>query len=307
MKYAIYLLLAICAMVTACTVEKTDYDAEIATDTTEYFDFEEVTTIKKGDYKVTIEALNGTLYKGYNEIHIIIVHAQTDEQIKNADLAFLPILTDANGNKSSCPHEYSLSYDAINGYYQGYSVFTNASSTTSSWDLYIDFAIGNDLNKLVESVTVEEQVNKNLNMTAFTGQDNNQYFIALVAPQSPDVAKNDLVAGIYKFIQPNQPAGDFPDPSQYTYAIVDDHSLLLDPRMPEPSMGNHSSPYNENLTQGNDGLYHGVVNYTMTGNWTLNFIFQDVNGKTIKGTEVPIDFTPGIEGKKSELYIDILF
>ncbi|MDO6761158.1 hypothetical protein Q4566_13180 [Tamlana sp. 2_MG-2023] len=307
MKYAIYLLLAISAMVTACTVEKTDYEAEIATDTTEYFEFEEVTTIKSGDYNLTIEALNGTLYKGYNEIHINIVNAQTDEQVKNADVTFLPILTDANGNKSSCPHEYTLSYDATNDYYLGYSVFTDESSTTSSWDLYIDFTISNNSNALVESVSVEEQVNKNLNMTAFTGNDNVQYFIALVAPQRPDVAENDLVAGIYKYIEPTQAAGDFPDPSQFTYAVVNDHTLLLDPRMPEPSMGNHSSPNNEDLTQQNDERYHGVVNYTMTGNWTLNFIFQDANGKTIKGTEVPTDFTPGIEGVKSELYIDILF
>jgi hypothetical protein len=77
--------------------------------------------------------------------------------------------------------------------------------------------------------------------------------------------------------------------------------------MPEPSMGNHSSINNKDLTQQNDGLYHGVVNYTMTGNWTLNFIMLNQNGKILKGTEVPTDFTPGVEGVKSELYIDILF
>ena len=77
--------------------------------------------------------------------------------------------------------------------------------------------------------------------------------------------------------------------------------------MPEPSMGNHSSPNNKDLVQGDDGFYHGVVNYTMTGNWTLNFIFMNQNGKILKGTEVPKDFTPGVECKKSELFIDILF
>jgi len=72
-------------------------------------------------------------------------------------------------------------------------------------------------------------------------------------------------------------------------------------------MGNHSSPNNQDLTQQSDGLYHGVVNYTMTGNWTLNFILQDESGQTIKGTEVSTEFTPGIDGEKGELYIDILF
>lgn len=72
-------------------------------------------------------------------------------------------------------------------------------------------------------------------------------------------------------------------------------------------MGNHTSPNNQDLTQRDDGLYHGVVNYTMTGNWTLNFILVNQNGLIVKGTEVPTTFTPGVEGAKSELYIDILF
>ncbi|KAB1066565.1 hypothetical protein F6U93_14195 [Tamlana haliotis] len=307
MKYSNYLLLAISVVAVSCTVEKTDYEAEIATDTTEYFDFEEVSTINTGDYNLTIEALNGTLYKGYNEIHVTLEHAQSQEELSNAAVTFLPILTDANGKQSSCPHDYQLTYDTANGYYVGYAVFTDITSSTAGWELFMEVTLSGEIQAVSQTITVEEQVNKNLNMTAFTGNDNVQYFIALVAPQRPDVAENHLVAGVYKYIEPTQVAGDFPDPSQFIYAVVNDHTLLLDPRMPEPSMGNHSSPNNEDLTQQNDGLYHGVVNYTMTGNWTLNFIFQDAQGNTIKGTEVPTDFTPGIEGVKSELYIDILF
>jgi len=77
--------------------------------------------------------------------------------------------------------------------------------------------------------------------------------------------------------------------------------------MPEPSMGNHTSPNNVDLTRHDDGLYYGVVNYTMTGNWTLNFILVNQNGFIVKGTEVPTTFTPGVQGVKSELFIDILF
>jgi hypothetical protein len=45
----------------------------------------------------------------------------------------------------------------------------------------------------------------------------------------------------------------------------------------------------------------------MTGNWTLNFIMQNQVSKILKGTIVPTTFTPGVEGVKSELHIDILF
>ncbi|CDF77784.1 conserved hypothetical protein [Formosa agariphila KMM 3901] len=307
MKFPKFLVIAMCIVVASCTIEKTDYEAEIATETTEYFEFEEVSNLISGEYAVSIEALNGTLYKGYNEIRVKIFNTQTAERLENSEVTFLPILTDANGNKSSCPHLYNLDYVATEDYYLGYAVFTSESDTTVSWQAYIDFKDGSQSFAINQPITIEEQTNMNLNMTAFTGNDDEQYIIALVSPQSPGVSENDLVAGIYKYNKPEEPAGTFPDLSQYSYSIVQDYTLVLDPRMPEPSMGNHSSPNNQDLTQQSDSLYHGVVNYTMTGNWTLNFILQNENGKIIKGTLVPTDFTPGIEGVKSELFIDILF
>lgn len=307
MKHLHVLVIAIFVVITSCTLEKTDYEAELNIETTEFVEFEPVTTLTNGNYSISIEALNGTLYKGYNEIHLKITNTQTNANLEGADVTFLPIFTDANGNKSSCPHDYHLDYNAIEGYYSGYSVFTSESDSTVNWTLYIDFEDNGEAYATHQTITVEEQTNLNLNMTAFTGNDNEQYFIALIAPQSPSVAQNDLVAGIYKYNKPENPAGTFPDLSQYSYAVVNNYTLLIDPRMPEPSMGNHSSPNNEDLTQQSDGLYHGVVNYTMTGNWTLNFILKDESGQTIKGTEVSTEFTPGIEGAKGELYIDILF
>ncbi|WP_405607105.1 hypothetical protein [Polaribacter sp. Asnod1-A03] len=307
MKHLHVIVFVVFVMISSCTLDKTDYEAELNVETTEYIEFEEVTAITSGDYKISLEALNGTLYKGYNEVHLTISNTETDESLENSEVTFLPIMTDANGNKSSCPHAYQLSYDATENYYVGYAVFTSESDSTVDWQLYIDFTNNDETQSVNETIYIEEQTNLNLNMTAFTGNDDAQYFIALVAPQSPSVAQNDLVAGIYRYNPPTSEAGTFPDPTQYSYSVVNNHTLLLDPRMPEPSMGNHSSPNNEDLTQENDGLYYGVVNYTMTGNWTLNFIFNDENGQTIKGTEVSTEFTPGVEGERGELHIDILF
>lgn len=307
MKQLHFIVIAIFVVITSCTLDKTDYELELNVDTTEFVEFEEVTSVISGDYSISIEALNGTLYKGYNEIHLKISNTLTNQFLEGLDVTFLPIMTDANGNKSSSPHQYQLEYDATEAYYVGYAVFTSESDSTVDWQLFIDFIYNNKTQSISKIITVEEQTNKNLNMTAFTGNDNEQYFIALVAPQSPNVAQNNLVAGIYKYNQPTNAAGTFPDPSQFSYSVVENHTLLLDPRMPEPSMGNHSSLNNQDLTQENDGLYHGVVNYTMTGNWTLNFILKDDNNNVVKGTEVSTEFTPGIEGERGELHIDILF
>lgn len=308
MKKLNFLVVAILfAVTTSCTLDKTDYEAEISTVVTEHSEFKEAVSIHKDIYKISIEALNGTLYKGYNDIRLKIVNTQTNENIHTSQVTFLPIRTDTDGSNISCPHHYNLEYNSVDQYYSGYAVFTSQSHTLKNWELYITFTDNNQTHSVNHDILVAEQSNKNLNMKAFTGNDGAQYFIALVAPQRPKIAENKLVAGIYKYNQPIDEGGVFPDPSQFSYSEVVGYTLLLDPRMPEPSMGNHSSINNQDLTQQSDGLYYGVVNYTMTGNWTLNFIMLNQNGTVVKGTEVSTDFTPGIEGAKSELYINILF
>lgn len=307
MKFFNVIAIVISIVTMSCTLDKTDYEAEINTIVTEYYEFEEAASLTSGNYKISIEALNGTFYKGYNELHLKVIDTQTNQNINDSEVTFLPIMVDSDNNVTSCPHLYTMIYDAVNGYYSGYSVFTHTSSSVENHELYISFTVNNQSYSVHGEISVQEQTNKNLNMTSFTGNDGEEYYIALISPQKPNVAENELIAGIYKYNQPVNPSGNFPDPAQFSYSTVDGYTLLLDPRMPEPSMGNHSSPNNQDLTQQSNGLYYGVVNYTMTGNWALNFIMLDQNDQVVKGTEVPTDFTPGIEGVKSELYIDILF
>lgn len=294
------------AVTTSCTLDKTDFEAEINKDVTEFFEFKEVTSFNSGPYKISIEALNGTLYKGYNEIRVKIFDNQS-QMLNTSEVTFLPVHTGSDNIATSCPHRHQLIYEEEGNYYSGYVVFTSVSNTMENWNVYIAFTDHYQTYNAKQFVTVKNQANMNLNMTTFTGNDGIEYCIALVAPQKPKVAENEMIAGIYKYNQSVTTIENYPDPSQFSYVEASDYTLLIDPRMPEPSMGNHSSPNNVDLTQHTDGLYHGVVNYTMTGNWTLNFIMMDPNGQVIKGTQVPSDFTPGIEGAKSELFIDILF
>lgn len=307
MKSFKYVVFTIFFVITSCTIDKTDYEKEINAEVPEYSEFKEAISLNTDKYKISIAALNGTFYKGYNEFHLEITNTQNSQNVTASAITFLPVMSSSNETKSSCPHKYNLEYDSVNKYYSGYSVFTSESLVTASWKIYVSFTVDNQVYNVESDIVVEKQNNKNLNMTAFVGNDGEHYFIALVSPQKPTVSENKLVAGIYQYNQPKNTAGTFPDPTQFSYSEVSDYTLKLDPRMPEPSMGNHSSPNNQDLVQQNDGLYHGVVNYTMTGNWTLNLILMNQNGLILKGTVVPTDFTPGIEGVKSELYIDTLF
>ncbi len=303
-----FYVVTMCVFLGSCTKGKTDYEAERGSVVEEQVEFKEVANIVSSGYTVRIEALNGALYRGYNDIRVRVENTQTNTPVEVSNVTFLPIKTVATGEKSSCPHQYNFSFKSADKYFSGYTVFTDESGTEDTWTLYINFTIGTQTFSVVKDVLVRQQTNRNLNMTMFTGKDDEQYVIALISPQKPGVAENKLVAGIYKLNRPLESSPiNFSDQSQFSYSKVENYTLKLDPRMPEPSMGNHSSPNNKDLVQATDGLYHGVVNYTMTGNWTLNFILLGPDGKVIRGTEVPKDFTPGVEGLKSELHLDILF
>ncbi|PVH26707.1 hypothetical protein [Sphingobacterium corticibacter] len=292
----------------SCTKEKTNYLEETSREIPEVFDFQEASSMLVDRYRISIEALNGTFYTGYNELRVRITDTQTGETINPDSIQFIPISKIADGVVTSCPHLFQLQKSTQNAYWEGYSIFIDEQLPNPTWKLYVNLVVGQQNYTATSDITTKEQLNKNLNKTLFRGNDSLDYMIALVSPRNPQVGTNPIIAGIFKRITTTHLAEFVPlSPSYYQYVAVNDHTLELDPRMPEPSMGNHSSPNNVNLSQRNDGFYEGVVNYTMTGNWTLNFILKDARNTIVKGNAVSTAFTPGVQGVKGELHIDILF
>lgn len=84
--------IAICFAVMSCTKAKTDYEAEISTVVTEHYEFKEAASISSDGYKISIEALNGTFYKGYNEIRLKVT-TQTNQPVNASAVTFLPVMT----------------------------------------------------------------------------------------------------------------------------------------------------------------------------------------------------------------------
>ena len=301
MKYILVLLGAWCVIALSCTKEKTDYHPDTTPGAPGHAAFNEAATAHSGGYDIHIQTPSGAFHQGYNAMRVHLTDDRGNTADGVADVVLRPLAATADGGQvlGTAPHPEALAYRPDSAYFDGYAVFTAVSDAQQAWTLDIHFTAAGEPHAVQLPITVTPQPNPNRGMAAFTGNDGTDYLVALVAPQQPQVGENDLVAAIYR-----REAGSTPP---WIYAKADDYTLLLDPRMPEPSMGNHSSPNNVDLTQHDDGLYHGVVNYTMTGNWTLNFILLDPDGNVVKGTEVPADFTPGQEGVRSELHIDILF
>lgn len=293
-------------ILSSCTIEKTNFEEELINNN-EFLTFEEVSFLDIPPYRVSIRTLGGEFKKGYNEVKLSIKEKTSGEKIKFSEVYFIPSVLNDKKVLGTSPHLDELQYSAEDETYNGYVIFTELSSNSIDWKLVIRLYKGEEVFSNYVFLEVKEQHNKNLNMVSFTANDNKEYVLALVSPTQPKVAENPLTAGLFIKNKPTRTESNTSDSERFFYSLVQNHKLLLDPRMPEPSMGNHSSPNNKDLIQGKDGLYHGMVNYTMTGNWTLNFMLLNEAEELLKGTEVPDAFTPGVEGERSELYLDILF
>jgi hypothetical protein len=84
------------------------------------------------------------------------------------------------------------------------------------------------------------------------------------------------------------------------FPVVEDYTVTLDPRM--PSMDNHSSPYNEDLTyDAASKSYKGKLSLTMKGYWKLNLKLLNSTGEVLKGEDVTD------EHEASSLYFELEF
>ena len=85
-----------------------------------------------------------------------------------------------------------------------------------------------------------------------------------------------------------------------SFPVVNDLKVKIDPRM--PSMGNHGSPNNVNLSQSaSDKLYYGKLSLTMTGYWKINLQLLNESNVILKG-ETITDLVPA-----SSIYFEIEF
>src|SRR5699024_6899894 len=101
------------------------------------------------------------------------------------------------------------------------------------------------------------------------------------------VALNDMKVGLFRM------------ENMIMFPNVDNYNIKIDPRM--PSMGNHGSPDNLNLTQHADRFYHGKLSLTMTGYWKINLQLFSQAQELLKGEEVTA------ENPASSLYLELEF
>lgn len=208
------------------------------------------------------------LFVGYNRIHVALFDsADHNLSLTDAQVTFKPMM-DMGTMQHTCPIENpSATVEDGTKTFKGAIVFIMP-STAGNWSLKINVHnLANNQEGIASyDLTVVEKAEPRL-ITFISEADSSKLFVARIDPTNPEVGLNDIVFGIYK------------KESMMSFPAVDGFTIEMEPEM--PSM-NHGSPNNVNPVSKGNGMYQGVVNFTMTGYWKINLDFKTANGDDIK-------------------------
>ena len=244
-----------------------------------------VQEITNNTHIIEVFTKSGQFTQGYNEITIRVKDITTNEFVEDATLTWMPMMNMVSMSHSG-PRSLLSKVEGMETIYGGSIVFQMPENMDEGWDLTFNYSIDGDEFEANSNISVPASTKQRV--TTFMDEQGMRYVVALIAPENPDVMINDIVMGVYKM------------ESMMSFPVVENYMVKLDPRM--PSMGNHSSPNNEDLTYDSaSNLYKGKLSLTMTGYWKLNLMVLNEAGDVLKGEEV----TDTIES--SSLYLEIEF
>lgn len=248
-------------------------------------DLIKVQQISNDDHIIEIYNNSGKFYQGYNELTIRVIDKLTEDFVTNASLTWQPMMH-MTEMMHSCPTSNINKVTGMQTIYGGFIIFQMPGNSSEGWTLTFNYSVaGVDYTAKSEIIV---NASENRVVSVFTAADQVRYVLALMDPLQPDVKINDISAGLYKM------------ENMMTFSPVQGYSITLDPRM--PSMGNHSSPNNQDLVyDAGDKIYKGKLSLTMTGYWILNLKLINELDEVLKGEDVTE------ENESSSLYFEIEF
>ena len=216
--------------------------------------------------KITLWADQQELTVGYNPIYISLSNASGTVTGKTVHIH--PEM-DMHSMSHSSPVEQPQ-YNSISGLYAGAVVFTMHSGEMGSWKLIATV----DGQSTTLNITINNPPAGNKKVTSFTGEDGKAYTLSLVEPSTPKIGLNDLEILINRRIDMD------------TFPTEEGLTIEFEPDM--PSMG-HGSPNNVHPVGTGKGRYKGKVNFTMTGEWRLQFTIK--RGEDVIKENVALELT----------------
>lgn len=245
--------------------------------------YTKIKTLSNSTHTIDLYKKGSAFETGYNTI-VFQIKTLSGEVVSNAQPTWSPVMHMSSMNHG-CPKS-SITNPTSSSIYEGYIVFTMASSATDNWTIDIDYTINGTSYTANGTLQVNESSKRRV--FSFTGSDLENYIVAMAEPSSPKTGINDLKATIHRM------------DNMMTFTQVDNFTVKIDPRM--PSMGNHGSPNNVNLTQNaSDNYYYGKLSLTMSGYWKINLQVLNETGTVLKGEEVSGSTT------ESSIYFEVEF
>ncbi len=197
-------------------------------------------------------------FTGYNSIYLYLKDSVSGAAVNSASCQLTPMM-DMGTMVHTAPCENPAYTNSSDGLYPCAVVFV-MSSMAGSWTLDITVNnLGNGKTGMASfPVTViDPSVSR---IKSFISQTSSEtLFVSMIQPDEPTAGLNDLEVVIHRR---GAMGMSWPADSSMT--------LEIEPIM--VSMG-HSSPNNVNPVHTGMGHYKGTVNYTMSGEWNINFTF----------------------------------
>jgi len=197
-------------------------------------------------------------FTGYNTLYLYLKDSVSGAAINSATVSLNPMM-DMGTMMHSAPSENPVNSSSSTGLYQSAVVFL-MSSMGGAWTLNVDVDnLSNGLSGTAAiPVTVADLAVSRVK--SFISQVSAETLVvSFLQPEKPVVGLNDLEVVIHKRTNMGM---DFPADSSL--------SVEISPLM--VFMG-HGSPNNVNPVHMGMGHYKGKVNYTMSGDWQINFTF----------------------------------
>ncbi|MCE1165996.1 MAG: FixH family protein [Bacteroidetes bacterium] len=201
-----------------------------------------------------------SFFVGYNEIGLKVFI--NDAEQKTGYVNFTPVMYHAVGPGHGTPVSPKFYYSDSTGLFTGYVSYIMLSDTTSRW--FGDYGYnGGNFVRHKEFSVIPGTGNQ---MHFWLGEGSSLlYLLTVVAPKNASIGLND-----YKCILHSTA-------DQYIYNEVDSAKMFIKSWM--PSHG-HGSSSNVNPFSLGNGMYKGVANFTMAGQWYL-YDSITVNGSFI--------------------------
>ena len=201
-----------------------------------------------------------TITTGYNQLFLALYDSLSNQPVTKAVIQVLPVMDmDMNGMKMShaAPSFQPESNQAENTLFPCAAVFTMPGTAgQSKWSFKVTVKKEGQNVSAITLLPLEVKAALPARVKMISTADGTKLVVSCFFPANPKIGINEVELSIHR------------QQDKMTFLPIDDYAVSMTPEM--PAMG-HGSPNNINPVFTKNGRYKGKVNFTMSGEWRINF------------------------------------